>query len=69
MISSMSRSPARLRPLHALTVVVIAVIAVILAYVVFGWVVGVALFLVRTLVVLAVIALALYLVVRWAARA
>jgi hypothetical protein len=42
------------------------VIAVILAYVVLGWVVGVVLFLVRTVVVLAVIALTVYLVLRWA---
>ena len=66
MNSSQNSSPTGVRPHHALTVIVVAVIAVILAYVVLGWVVGVVLFLVKTVVVLAVIGLAVYLVLRWA---
>jgi hypothetical protein len=65
-MNSSPNTPTGVRPHHALTVIVVAVIAVILAYVVLGWVVGVVLFLVRTVVVLAVIALAVYLVLRWA---
>ena len=37
MNSSPNRSQAVIRPHHALTVIVVAVIAVILAYVVLGW--------------------------------
>jgi small-conductance mechanosensitive channel len=66
--SSPNSSPAGVRPHHALTVIVVAIVAVVLAYVVLGWVVGVVLFLVRTVVVLAVIALTVYLVLRWAGR-
>ena len=66
MDSSPNSSPAGVRPHHALTVIVVAGIAVILAYVVLGWVVGVVLFLVKTVVVIAVIGLAVYLVLRWA---
>jgi predicted membrane chloride channel (bestrophin family) len=64
----MSSSPARLRPHHALTIIVTAVVAVILAYVVLGWLAGVIMFLIKTVVVLGLIALAVYLVFRWAAH-
>jgi len=64
----MSTSPARLQPHHALTIIVTAVVAVILAYVVLGWLAGVIMFLIKTVVVLGLIALAVYLVLRWAAR-
>jgi len=62
----MSNSQARVRPHHALTIIVTAVIAIILAYVVLGWLAGVVVFLVKTVVVLGIIALAVYLVLRWA---
>jgi hypothetical protein len=65
----MSTSPARLQPHHALTIIVTAVIAVILAYVILGWLAGVIMFLIKTVVVLGLIALAVYLVLRWTARA
>jgi hypothetical protein len=65
---AMSSSPARVRPLHTLTIVLVAVVAVILAYVVFGFLVGVVLFLIKTAIVLALIGLAVYLVLRWASR-
>ena len=68
MNSSPNSSPAGVRPHHALTVIVVAIVAVILAYVVLGWVGGVVFFLIRTVVVLAVIGLAVYLVLRWARR-
>lgn len=64
----MSTSPARLRPRHALTIIVATVVAVIVAYVALGWLTGVIMFLIKTVVVLALIALAVYLVVRWASR-
>ena len=64
----MSTSPARLRPHHALTIIVTAVIAIVLAYVVLGWLAGVIVFLVKTVVVLALIALAVWLVLRWASH-
>ena len=63
-----ARSRSRLRPLHALTVLVIAVVAVIVAYYALGWLAGVVWGLVKTVVVIAVILVAIYLVVRWAAR-
>jgi uncharacterized membrane protein len=62
----MSTTPARIRPHHALTIIVTAVIAVILAYWVLGWLAGVIVFLVKTVVVLGIIALAVWLVLRWA---
>jgi hypothetical protein len=64
----MSTSPARLRPHHALTIIVVAVIAIVLAYVVLGWLAGVIVFLVKTVVVLGLIALAVWLVLRWASH-
>ncbi|MGA9114218.1 MAG: hypothetical protein WB802_10555 [Candidatus Dormiibacterota bacterium] len=64
----MSTSPTRLQPHHALTIIVAAVVAIVVAYVLLGWLGGVILFLIKTVVVLALIALAVYLVLRWAAR-
>ena len=65
---AMSTSPTRLQPHHALTIIVAAVVAIVVAYVLLGWLAGVILFLIKTVVVLALIALTVYLVLRWAAR-
>ena len=53
-----------LRPGHTLTVVAAAVIAAIVVYVAFSWVVGLLAFLIKTVVVVAVIAGVVYLVTR-----
>ncbi len=63
-----SRPPTQIRPHHALTVIATVVIAVILAYFVLGALAGVVLFLIKTVVVLGVIGLAVWLVLRWAGR-
>jgi hypothetical protein len=68
MIEPRQRSGTSLRPGHGLTIVAAAVIAAIVAYVAFGWVVGIVWFLIKTIVVIAVIATVLYLVVRHARR-
>jgi len=64
----MSTSPTRLHPRHALTIIVAAAVAIVVAYVLLGWLAGLILFLIKTVVVLGLIALAVYLVLRWAAR-
>jgi hypothetical protein len=44
------------------------VLAVVVAYVVLGWVIGLVAFLVKTVAVVCVVVLATYVVVRWARR-
>ena len=51
-----------------MTVVAVAVIAAIVAYLAFGWVVGLVAFLIKTVLVIAIIGGVLYLVVRRAGR-
>jgi hypothetical protein len=51
-----------------LTVVAVAVIAAIVAYLAFGWIVGIVAFLIKTVLVIAVIGGVIYLVVRRSGR-
>ena len=53
---------------HGVTVVAVAAVAAIVAYLAFGWIVGIIAFLIKTVIVVGVIAGALYLVVRHAGR-
>ena len=64
MIEPRENRSNQLRPRHGVTVIAVAVIAVVVAYLAFGWIVGLVAFLIKTVVVVAVIAGAGYLVVR-----
>lgn len=64
---SKNRTP-QLRPRHGLTVVAVGVIAAVVAYLALGWLVGLVAFLIKTIVVIAVIGGAIYLVVRFAGK-
>ena len=68
MIQPMNRSPIPYRPHHVLTVVATTVVAVVVAYLLLGFLAGALVFLIKTVVVLAIIALAVWLVARWASR-
>jgi len=68
MIEPRSTQERGLRPGHKLTVVAAAVIAAIVAYLAFGWIVGLVAFLIKTVLVIAVIGGVLYLVLRRAGR-
>jgi ABC-type nickel/cobalt efflux system permease component RcnA len=57
-----------LRPGHKLTVVAAAVVAAIVVYLAFGWIVGLVAFLIKTAVVIVVIGGVLYLVLRRSRR-
>jgi Flp pilus assembly protein TadB len=65
---AMIRRNAGLRPHHTLTLVMTVAIAAVVAYVVLGWVVGLVAFLIKTAIVLCVVAVAVVLVLRWARR-
>jgi len=64
MIEPSGKSPSSLRPVHAVTVLAVAVIAAVVAYLAFGWIVGLLAFLIKTVIVVGVIAGALYFVFR-----
>ena len=68
MIEPRSTHGRELRPGHKLTVVAVAVIAAIVAYLAFGWIVGIVAFLIKTVLVIAVIGGVIYLVVRRSGR-
>ncbi len=68
MLEPSKKSSKSLRPGHAVGVLAVAVIAVVVAYVAFGWIVGLFAFLIKTIIVIAVIGGALYLVARYALR-
>jgi hypothetical protein len=57
-------TPGGLRPGHKLTVVAVAVVAAIVAYLAFSWIVGLVAFLIKTVLVIAVIGGVLYLLMR-----
>ncbi|MGO9333921.1 MAG: hypothetical protein ACLQCU_07720 [Acidimicrobiales bacterium] len=68
MIEPRSTQERGLRPGHKLTVVAAAVIAAIVAYWAFASILGIVAFLIKTVVVIAVIGGVLYLVMRHAGR-
>lgn len=68
MLEPAPKSSKSLRPGHALSVVAIAVIVAVVAYVAFGWIVGLVAFLIKTVIVIGIIAGAVYLVFRYALR-
>ena len=68
MIEPRTTQERGLRPGHKLTVVAAAVVAAIVAYLAFGWIVGLIAFLIKTVVVIAVIGGVLYLVFRHSRR-
>ena len=63
-----SGSSTGLRPVHGATMVVAAVLAVVIAYAAFGFIVCAVAFLVKLAIVVAVIALVVKLVLRRAAK-
>jgi len=68
MLEPRSTKETGLRPGHMLTVAAVAVVAVIVAYLAFSWLVGLIAFLIKTVVVIAIIGGAIYLVIRHAGR-
>jgi len=68
MIEPRGTEKKALRPGHKLTIVAVALVAGIVAYVAFGWLVGLLAFLIKTVVVVAVIAGVVWLVFRSVGR-
>jgi len=68
MIEPRSRQERELRPAHKLTVVAVAIVAALVAYVALGWLASLIAVLIKTVIVVAVIGGVLYLVFRHSRR-
>ena len=68
MIEPSNKKSSSVQPGHAVGLLAVAVIVAVVVYVAFGWIVGLFAFLIKTIIVIGVIAGAAYLFLRYATR-